>query len=106
MPLRLPSSLLRSRQHIAIIRPAQIRSFRHTPSVCLKEDGDRSPQQLENKKQEQINKQKRGDGHWHEELASSGESNVKADQDNVNDHDEHMEDLQKDTAEKAEKGHL
>jgi hypothetical protein len=72
----------------------------------LKEDADRSPEQIEQKKQEQLDKQKKGEGHWHEELASSGESNIAADREEVHDHDEHMEDLQKETAKKGEKGEM
>jgi hypothetical protein len=86
------------------MQSAQIRSFHLTPIRRLKEDGDRSPQELENKKQEQIDKQKRGEGEWHEGLASSGESNVKADQEKVHDHEDHIEDLQQETASDAEKG--
>jgi hypothetical protein len=105
MSLRFPTSLLRSRQHLTLkVKPQ--RAFHATPTICLKEDGDRSGNELEGKKQEQIDKQKRGEGHWHEELASSGESNVKADKEKVHDHDEHMEDLQKHTANKSEKGDL
>lgn len=62
-----------------------------------------SPEEVEQKKNEQIKKQEQGDGEWHESLASSSESHVKADQEKVNDHDEHIEELQKETAKAAEK---
>ncbi|QDS72241.1 hypothetical protein FKW77_005729 [Venturia effusa] len=55
---------------------------------------------------EQLDKQKRGEGHWHEELASAGESNIKADKEKVEDHDEHIEDLQKQTEQAANKGKM
>jgi hypothetical protein len=106
MPIRLPTSLLRPRQHLPSTGYAPSRAFRTTPARCLKEDGNRSPQELEDKKQEQIDKQKRGEGHWHEDLASKGESDIKADKEHVGDHDEHMEDLQKETANKSEKGDI
>lgn len=71
----------------------------------LKEDGNRSGEELNKTKHEQIEKQKKGEGHWHEELASAGEANITADKDKVDDHDSHIEDLQKQTAEKHEKDH-
>jgi hypothetical protein len=36
----------------------------------LKEDGNRSGQELEQKKQEQLKEQKEGKGRWREDLAS------------------------------------
>jgi hypothetical protein len=74
--------------------------------MYIKEDADRTPEQVEQKKQEQLEKQKRGEGHWHEELASHGESNIAADRENVKDHDEHMSKLQQETKKKGEKGEL
>src|SRR4051794_28039590 len=66
-------------------------------SLRLKEDQkDPSPEEAERIKQEQVKKAEKGEGHWHEELASKGESDVKADRQQVRDHDEHMEELQKD----------
>lgn len=94
----------------AAFRPATrntttVRPFSALPRLYIKEDGDRSPEELDRIKHEQIEKQKRGDGHWHEELASSGEANVAADKEKVHDHEDHMEDLQKQSAEQAEKDH-
>ena len=82
-----------------------IRTFNSAQHLRLKEDGDRSPQEIENLKQEQLKKQEKGEGHWHEGLASGGESNIAADKEKVHDHDEHMEDLQKETAQQHEKDH-
>lgn len=84
----------------------QRRTFALSPARMLKEDADRSPEHIEQKKDESVNKAKQGKGEWHEELASAGESNVKADKHDVEDHDQHMEDLQKHTADKSEKGKL
>lgn len=81
------------------------RTFSIQSRLRLKEDGDRSGEELDKKKHEQIEKQKQGKGHWHEELASSGEANVTADKEKVHDHDEHIEDLQKETAGQVEKDH-
>lgn len=88
-------------------RPALQRSatISTTSRLRIKEDADRSPEDIEKKKNEQIQKQKEGKGHWHEELASAGESNIAADKEKVHDHGEHMEDLQKQTAGQAEDNH-
>lgn len=84
-----------------------VRTFRATPVQRLKEDHkDPSPEEAERLKQEQVRKAEKGDGHWHEGLASSGEANVKADRQDVNDHDDHIEDLQKQTKDQADKGKI
>lgn len=72
----------------------------------LKEDADRSGEEVERKKQEQVDKQKRGEGHWHEELASQGESNIAADKQEVKNHDDHIGKLQEETKEKGDKGEI
>jgi predicted secreted protein len=74
--------------------------------VCIKEDADRTPEQVEQAKQEQLKEQQQGKGRWREDLASHGESNIAADKDKVDDHDAHMEELQKEGAKKGEKGDL
>ena len=56
--------------------------------------------QVERAKQEQMKK-----GEWKEELASQSETGVKADQEHVRDHDEHIDKLQKQTAQKKEEEH-
>ncbi|KAE9969365.1 hypothetical protein Vi05172_g12173 [Venturia inaequalis] len=105
MPLRLSSSFRTSVPRLSTsIRPTQYRSFTTANRLSIKEDANRTGEQLEAKKQEQLDKQKRGEGHWHEELASAGESNIRADKEKVEDHDEHIEDLQKQTEEAANKG--
>lgn len=81
------------------------RLFSTQTRMQIKEDAERSPEELERIKQEQLKKQEKGEGHWHEELASSGEASIAADKQNVNDHEEHMEDLQKETAGKSEEEH-
>jgi hypothetical protein len=77
-----------------------------TPRLSIKETADRSPEQLEQKKNEQLRKQEQGKGEWHEELASQGESNIAADKQDVEDHGEHMKDLQNMGKRKGEKGEL
>ncbi|KAF2772350.1 hypothetical protein EJ03DRAFT_380752 [Teratosphaeria nubilosa] len=87
------------------VQRAVARPFTAAPRRQIKEDKDRSPEELERIKQEQLQKQKEGKGHWHEELASQSESHLAADREEVHDHDEHMEDLQKQTAGQSEKEH-
>lgn len=82
------------------------RTLSMTPRLRIKEDADRSPEQIEKAKQEQLKEQQQGQGRWREDLASHGESNIAADKENVNDHDSHMKDLQQETARKGEKGQI
>jgi hypothetical protein len=103
MPLRIPTTLFRPR---ALPTVSTQRSLMTTPRMLLKEDADRSPEQIEKKKQEQLKKQEKGEGEWHESLASSSESHIAADKDNVKDHDSHMNKLQEETKKKGEKGEL
>ncbi|KAK3079993.1 hypothetical protein LTS18_003422 [Coniosporium uncinatum] len=100
LPKRPTTSSLQQSNH------RTIRPLSSTSSLRIKEDaGDRSPEHVEAMKQEQLRKQEKGEGEWHEELASGGESAIKADREGVKggDHEEHMEELQKMTAESAEK---
>jgi hypothetical protein len=80
--------------------------FTTSPFLRIKEDADRTPEQVEAAKQDQLREQKEGKGRWREDLASHGESNIAADKQNVEDHGEHMEELQKEGKEKGEKGEL
>lgn len=81
--------------------------FTTQPRLFLKEDADRSAEDIEQHKQENLKKQEKGEGEWNRNLASRGEESIAADKDanNVEDHDEHMEDLQKQTAGKSEQEH-
>ncbi|KAF4541922.1 uncharacterized protein LTHEOB_8076 [Lasiodiplodia theobromae] len=94
-----------------ITRHASARSFSAGPRLLLKEDAlhhERSGEEAEAAKQAQIQKQRDGKGHWHEELASNSEVNVKADQEagGVADHGRHMQELQILGKEKGERGEL
>jgi len=101
---RLP---LRSSPAAHFLRPKGpcSRPFSARPVLLIKEDAERSGEEIDQKKHEQIDKQKKGEGHWHEELASGSESSISADRGShkIDDHEDHMEDLQKETAGKAEK---
>ncbi|OAK96619.1 hypothetical protein IQ06DRAFT_296651 [Phaeosphaeriaceae sp. SRC1lsM3a] len=82
------------------------RTLTTTPSLRIKEDANRTPEQVEKAKQEQLQEQKEGKGRWREDLASHGESNIAADKESVGDHDSHMKELQKEGKRKGEKGEL
>jgi hypothetical protein len=82
------------------------RTFTTSFPLSIKEDANRSPEQLEKIKQDQLKAQKEGKAEWNEELASAGEASITADKQDVDDHGKHMEELQKETAGemKKEKG--
>ena len=82
------------------------RALSTTPTLRIKEDADRTPEQLEQAKQDQLKEQQKGEGRWREDLASHGESNIAADKEKVHDHDEHMKELQQQGKEKGERGDL
>ena len=89
------------RQHVRFTQSlVHARSFTSARPLRLKEDVERSPEEVEQAKQEQLREQQ-----WHKDLASSSEEHVKADQENIEDHDQHMEDLQKQTKQETEKNH-
>lgn len=71
----------------------------------LKEDKERSPEEAERVKEEQRRKAEAGQGEWHESLASQSESHVGADREHVRDHDAHMSELQRETADETQKKH-
>jgi hypothetical protein len=85
--------------------PAYVRPFSQAQQLRLKEDSTKSPEETERIKQEQLQKQKEGKGEWHEELASSSESHIAADKEKINDHDKHIDDLQKETAQQTQDNH-
>ena len=103
MPFRVPAVGFAPR-----ISTVTRRTFATTPRTLLNEVGNRSGEELEQKKQEQLKKQEKGEGHWHEELASQSEAKIAADKESaqVKDHDKHMRELQQETAKKGEKGEL
>ncbi|KAK5115601.1 hypothetical protein LTR85_009772 [Meristemomyces frigidus] len=64
-------------------------------------DEDR-PEKVEYHKQDQLQKQKEGKGHWKDELASDSESIIKADRGDIDASKGTIEQLQKETAKLAE----
>lgn len=89
-----------------ITRLPTIRTFTTSPMQRIKEDANRTPEQVEAAKQDQLREQKEGKGRWREDLASHGESNIAADKQKVEDHGKHMEELQQEGKRKVEKGEL
>jgi len=80
------------------------RTFTTSRVVMLKESDRHNPDQgseYEKHKQDQLQKQKEGKGHWKPELASDSEEAVAADRHSG----DSIEDMQKKTAEHAEKKH-
>ncbi|PSN75193.1 hypothetical protein BS50DRAFT_567900 [Corynespora cassiicola Philippines] len=104
MAPRVPTTLFRPIS--TTLSMSTRRNLSTTPRMLLKEDADRSPEQIEKAKNEQLEKQKRGEGHWHESLSSQSESHIAADREQVDDHASHMSKLQEETKKKGEKGEL
>lgn len=101
-----PRALISAFRPITSFSPIARRPLSTTPRMAIKEDGNRTGEELEQKKQEQLKEQKEGKGRWREDLASSGESNIAADKEKVSDHDSHIKDLQQESKKKGEKGEL
>jgi len=81
------------------------RNFTASRMVMLKEANHNNPEQAsdyEKHKQDQLQKQKEGKGHWKPELASNSEEAISADRHHEG---ESVEDMQKRTADHAEKKH-
>ena len=102
----LTKHLARTSRPLRTLRPSTpLRTFSQQPRHLIKEDKQQSPEELEAKKQQQLKEQKEGKGRWHEDLASAGEVSVKADREEVGDHQKHMKELQEETAGQMEKEH-
>jgi len=90
----------------AAARPAVAsRTFMASSVRALKESDRHNPDQAETNdrhKQDTLQKQKDGKGHWKPELASDSEEAVAADRQSKNDS---IEEMQKKTAEHVEKKH-
>lgn len=96
----------------ALFRPLSLhtiltrRTLTTTPRLLIKEDANRTPEQVEQAKQDQLKEQQQGKGRWREDLASTGESNIAADKQKVKDHEGHMKELQREGKEMGEKGEI
>ncbi len=101
--MRLPiATITRTslRQSQPAVRRQSLQSFSIASRLRLREDADRSPEEVEKQKQESMKKSGSTRG-----VASASEEVVGADQQKVKDHDKHMEELQKQTAQKSEEQH-
>ena len=76
------------------------RPFSGARQLRLKEDAERSPEEAEKAKQnaDKDSEARRG-------VSSKSEEVVGADQEKVKDHDKHMDDLQKQTANESQENH-
>ncbi|KAI4230828.1 MAG: hypothetical protein L6R40_007938 [Gallowayella cf. fulva] len=70
------------------------------PDVHIDGDHDRKAK-IDEHKDDQLNKQKEGKGHWKKELSSNSEAAVKADRDEISNVEEDIAALQKQTEEAA-----
>jgi len=70
---------------------------------ALHEDAQGRSDEVEHHKQDQLQKQKEGKGHWKDELASNSESIIKADRGEVEASDETIKKLQDESAKAASK---
>ena len=89
-----------------VVHAQQQRTFIASLNLQIKETANRTPDELAQKKDEHVEKAKKGQQEWDPALASEGETNIAADKDQVHDHDQHIEELQKETAQKGEKGDI
>ncbi|KAL9112904.1 MAG: hypothetical protein Q9187_007702 [Circinaria calcarea] len=62
-------------------------------------------EEYEKHKEDQLEKQKAGKGHWKEELASQSESAVKSDREDLDASQHKIEQMQKETAEFVKSKH-
>ncbi|KAL2039841.1 hypothetical protein N7G274_007242 [Stereocaulon virgatum] len=96
-PLRIISQ--RSRPFHASSLRAALSESDHS-----KHDDDRKAK-IDYHKDDQLNKQKEGKGHWKSELSSNSESAVKADRGEIEDAGEDTKNLQKETSKKMQEDH-
>ncbi|KAG9624018.1 hypothetical protein KCU95_g14524, partial [Aureobasidium melanogenum] len=80
---------------------APIRSFQTAPVLRVGKEStlhnEGRAEEADKIKNEQIEKQKQGKGHWHEEIASDSESIVKADRGDIKADADTIEQLQKES---------
>ncbi|MCJ1236555.1 hypothetical protein MMC14_004536 [Varicellaria rhodocarpa] len=84
--------------HASAPRPALNETDRHKDLEDLHKE-------IDHHKNDQLNKQKEGKGHWKGELASQSEAALKADKDGLSASDEDMGKMQHETKHHAEKQH-
>ncbi|MCJ1365232.1 hypothetical protein MMC16_004353 [Acarospora aff. strigata] len=105
---RAPVAVNASRGRMGLV--ANRRSNLHTTPVLAalsesdlgREDRDK---EIDHHKEDQLQKQKEGKGHWKSELASNSEATVKADRGEVDASPDNIKKLQDETAEAAKADH-
>ncbi|KAL8699781.1 MAG: hypothetical protein Q9201_005801 [Fulgogasparrea decipioides] len=65
--------------------------------MLLIDDHDDRKAKIDHHKDDQLNKQKEGKGHWKPELSSNSEAAIKADRDEINNVEDDISALQKET---------
>ena len=93
-------------QSTFVLRPAApfLRPLSIAPPLRLKEDKPQDPDEVEKAKHEQM-KPGKGQSQERDKLSSSSESAIAAENEKVDDHGKHIEDLQQETAQQSEKDH-
>ncbi|MCJ1484790.1 hypothetical protein MMC06_004963 [Schaereria dolodes] len=82
--------------HLSSARAALSENDRHREDVH---------HEIDHHKNDQLEKQKQGKGHWKKELASQSEASIKADRGEIDASEDSIKDLQKETEEFAESQH-
>ncbi|MCJ1311304.1 hypothetical protein MMC25_004975 [Agyrium rufum] len=86
----LSSSVPARSFHVTTFRAALSETDRHR-------DDEETKEHIETHKQDQLQKQKEGKGHWKQELASQSEAALAADKEDVEHTEDTIEKLQKET---------
>ncbi|KAL9070006.1 MAG: hypothetical protein Q9161_005179 [Pseudevernia consocians] len=104
---------LRSRASPLRLAPISTRPFHITSARAALSESDHGGHQdtadrkatIDHHKDDQMNKQKEGKGHWKKELGSNSESAIKADREEITDAEHDVESLQKETSKAMEEDH-
>lgn len=109
----LTRTALRSRASPLRLTPISTRPFHITSARSALSESDHGGHQdtedrkanIDHHKDDQLNKQKDGKGHWKKELGSNSESAIKADREEITDAEHDIEGLQKETSQAMEDDH-
>lgn len=82
--------------HVSVRRPAL------SESDHSEHDPEDRKAAIDHHKDDQLNKQKEGKGHWKKELSSNSEAALKADREEIPNTEDHISNMQKQTSEDAE----
>ncbi|KAL6719258.1 hypothetical protein ACLMJK_003495 [Lecanora helva] len=102
----LRSQRVSLRPSITSIRPLQVSAARTALSESDHSiDEDVRKKAIDEHKDDQMEKQKQGKGHWKRELGSNSESAIKADREEIANAGRDIDQLQKETASALEEDH-